>query len=290
MSFIHTVVLPANKERTEVAEGKVIFVGTATVLLRYAGFTILTDPNFIPRGEKVHLGFGLKSERLLNPALTLDQLPPLDLVLLSHLHEDHFDRLVAEKLPKSTIIVTNPQAAAGLRKMGFSYTYALPTWDTLTVVKDTYQLNITAMPARHGPGPIAKVLPSVMGSMLDFSRVQDKKMLRVYVSGDTLMYPELEEIPKRYDDIDLGILHLGGTKIAGILVTMDAKQGVEALKLIKPHEALPVHFNDYTVFKSPLDDFKKAVQEAGLSHSVHYLHHGEIYTFTTPANRVETTS
>ena len=40
----------------------VSFVGTATVILRYAGFTILTDPNFLHAGDHVHLGYGLTAD------------------------------------------------------------------------------------------------------------------------------------------------------------------------------------------------------------------------------------
>ena len=85
--------------------GSIFFVGTATVIIRYAGFTILTDPNFLHKGDHVHLGYGLTSERLTNPAIDIEELPPLDLCVLSHMHEDHFDRLVEEKLDKALPIV-----------------------------------------------------------------------------------------------------------------------------------------------------------------------------------------
>jgi hypothetical protein len=64
------------------------------------------------------------------------------------------------------------------------------------------------------------------------------------------------------------LLHLGGTKIFGILLTMDARQGVQA-----------IHYNDYTVFKSLLEGVMHAVEDAGLSDRGHYLSHGETYNF-----------
>jgi hypothetical protein len=54
---------------------------------------------------------------------------------------------------------------------------------------------------------------------------------------------------------------------------------IEAMQLIRPHTAIPIHYSDYTVFKSPLEDFKRAVAEAGLSDRVIYLSHGESYSF-----------
>ena len=66
---------------------------------------------------------------------------------------------------------------------------------------------------------------------------------------------------------------------------MDAAQGVAAVRLINPREAIPIHYNDYPVFKSPLEDFKRAVREAGLDSRVRYLSHGETYDFTVPAGQ-----
>lgn len=71
----------------------------------------------------------------------------------------------------------------------------------------------------------------------------------------------------------------------GILLTMDAQQGVEAVRIINPREAIPIHYNDYEVFKSPLEDFKKAIEEAGLGDRITYLSHGETYNFEVPADR-----
>ena len=51
------------------------FIGTATVILRYAGFTILTDPNFLHQGDHIHLGYGLRSNRRTDPAIDINELP-----------------------------------------------------------------------------------------------------------------------------------------------------------------------------------------------------------------------
>src|ERR1044071_7679341 len=99
-----TLSLPGEGDAPDFAQGSIFFIGTATVLLRYAGLTILTDPNFLHRGERVRLGYGLRSTRRTNPAIDIDQLPPLDLVLLSHMHEDHFDRVAEQYLDKTVPI------------------------------------------------------------------------------------------------------------------------------------------------------------------------------------------
>src|SRR3546814_1853301 len=63
-------------------------------------------------------------------------------------------------------------------------------------------------------------------SMLDVSA--GGAHARIYVSGDTLLHDQLHEIPRRYPDIDLALVHLGGTRILGILLTMDGEQGARS--------------------------------------------------------------
>ncbi|MDB5105432.1 MAG: hypothetical protein JWP91_3121 [Fibrobacteres bacterium] len=268
------------------SKGSVYFIGTATTLIRFGGFTILTDPNFLHAGDHVHLGYGLMSTRKTDPAMEIHELPHLDLCLLSHMHGDHFDRVAAKGLSKDLPIITTHQAARDLKGKGFRNLFALKTWNSIVVERGRTRLKVTSMPGKHGPGLMNALLPSVMGSMLEFGTVEGRILVRVYISGDTLIHEDLAGIPKRYPDIDLGLLHLGGTRVLGLLVTMDDKQGVEAIRLIRPKQVIPIHYDDYTVFKSPLEDFRKAVKEAGLEGRVIYLDRGETYDFMVPASRL----
>jgi L-ascorbate metabolism protein UlaG (beta-lactamase superfamily) len=111
----------------------------------------------------------------------------------------------------------------------------------------------------------------------------------MYITGDTLVIDDLEEIPKRCPDIDLALLHLGGTRVLGIMVTMDGDQGVELIRIVQPKLSIPIHYNDYDVFKSPLSDFQRAVEEASLTDRVHYLSHGDTYAFEVAAIAGQTT-
>jgi L-ascorbate metabolism protein UlaG (beta-lactamase superfamily) len=260
------------------AASTIQFIGTATVLIRYHGLVILTDPNFLHRGEQVYLGYGLHSQRLTEPALMLDQLPPIDLVLLSHMHEDHFDRRVQENLRRDVPIVTTRESAERLRRLGFTRRFPLARWDSLEVRKGQTLLRISAMPGRHG-GPVSSLLlPPVMGSMLDFRHGADAPSYRLYISGDTLVFDAIADIPRLFPDIDLALLHLGGTRVFGLIkVTMDGDDGVRMLKIIAPSHAIPIHYDDYDVFKSPLSAFTAAVKTAGLSSTVVYLKRGETY-------------
>lgn len=262
------------------AEGTVQFIGTATVLIRYQGFTILTDPNFLHKGDHVHLGYGLTSERRTDPAIRFDDLPPIDLVVLSHFHGDHFDQLVQKRLDRAVPIVSTRQAAASLKKLGFTRVTGLNPWDRLEVSKGASRMRVTATPGRHGPAGVAVLLPKVMGSVIDFGVDAGKPDYRMYISGDTLVIDDIKQVPQRFPGIDLALLHLGGTRILGVLkVTMDGKDGVRMMQVVRPRKTIPIHYNDYDVFKSPLEDFAREVKAAGLEQEVVYLAHGETYRF-----------
>ncbi|HUR96602.1 MAG TPA: MBL fold metallo-hydrolase [Pyrinomonadaceae bacterium] len=267
------------------SRASVLFVGTATVIVRLGGFTILTDPNFLHAGDHVHLGYGLTSERLTEPAFDIEALPPIDFCILSHYHGDHFDQLVEEKLRKDLPIITTEHAAEELKEKGFTTPIALDTWDSITVENGLNRVRITSMPGKHGPAIVDFALPPVMGSMLDFEAASGEKLLRMYISGDTLIHDDLDEIPIRFPGVDLALLHLGGTRVLGVLVTMDDKQGVEMMRIIEPNKAIPIHYNDYDVFKSPLEDFKRAAEAAGLADRMVYLAHGEVYEFKVSETR-----
>lgn len=259
--------------------GFITFVGTATVIIRYAGLTILTDRNFLHSGDHVHLGYGLTSKRLTNPSIELKNLPHIDLIVLSHMHEDHFDRFVQKNLDRNIPIATTDEACEILKGLGFLKLYPLKMWETFTLEKGDTVLSVTAMPGRHGP-LIAKLLPELMGSILDFSNKTHAGRYRVYISGDTMVFQDIHEIPKRYPGVDMALLHLGGTRLLGLVtVTMDAKEGIRMMRIIVPKKAIPIHYNDYDVFKSPLSDFEKEIEQAGLKDKVIYLEHGDQYQF-----------
>jgi L-ascorbate metabolism protein UlaG (beta-lactamase superfamily) len=208
--------------------------------------------------------------------MELDDLPPLDFVVLSHHHGDHFDHVVADRLPRDLPIVTEVHSAAKLRRQGFTRSVGLRTWDTIEVRAGAARARLTATPAKHAPQPLRTMLPEVMGTVLEFGDGAAPSY-RMYITGDTLLHDRLAEIPARYPDIDLCVIHLGGTRIAGVLLTMDGEQGVRALRLIHPAVAIPVHVDDYTVFKSPRADFLRAVEQAALSTEVRVLERGERY-------------
>ena len=239
------------------------FVGTATTVLRLGPFTVLTDPNFVRRGQRVHLGYGLSSRRRTDPACTIAELPRLDAVLLSHLHGDHFDRVARRDLPRDPPVLTTPQAARHLRRWGFDAA-GLDTWQQRELSHGEHRLRVTAVPARHGPVGFHRLLPPVMGTVLDLHSA-DARTARIYVTGDTLNVPELAAIRERFDGIDAMVVHLGGTRVLGVLVTLDDQQGCDLVERISPTSVVPIHHDDYGVFRSPLSAFVTQMRRRGLA-------------------------
>jgi L-ascorbate metabolism protein UlaG (beta-lactamase superfamily) len=250
------------------------FGGNATMLLRVGPFTLLTDPSFLRRGQRAYLGKGLWTKRLTDPALQPAQLPALDAILLSHLHGDHWDDIATEHLDKATPVVTTQEAAQALGRKGFRATSDLLPWQQHVLAQDDDELRITSVPGVHGPGLLAKVLPPVMGSVLELMHGGEVSW-RGYISGDTLYRPSLGEVLERCGPLDVLIPHLGGTKALGVTVTMDARQGADLVELLTPPVTVPVHFDDYTRFRSPLGDFLAEVGRRELPGQVRTVGRGD---------------
>ncbi|MFC0527470.1 MBL fold metallo-hydrolase [Phytohabitans kaempferiae] len=252
----------------------VTYVGNATTILRIGDFTMLTDPNFLHAGQRAYLGYGIWTRRRAEPALTIPELPSLDGILLSHLHGDHFDRVARRGLPRNLTVVTTPAAQRRLRQWGFRAASGLETWESHEFVRGDQLLRVTAAPGHHGPRGLERLLPPVMGSILELER-DGRSLFRLYVSGDTLYRSSLAEIPRRYPRIDAMLIHLGGTRVLGVLLTMDGRQGNRLTRLIRPAMTVPIHYDDYTAFRSPLSEYLREVTRNGSVTRIRQMRRGE---------------
>lgn len=256
------------------------FIGNATTIVSLGSFTLLTDPNFLRKGQRAYLGKGLWSRRLKDPSVTVDELPALDAVVLSHLHGDHWDRVARAQLDRSPPLLSTTHAARRLARQGFQ-THGLQTWDDYVLARGNEELRITSMPGIHARGPLRRALPPVMGSLLDHS-IAGQRNLGVYISGDTLTGDHLDAVHERFPDIDVAVMHLGGTRILASTVTMDAAQGVDFLQRIAPRSAIPVHYDDYKVMRSPLAAFLREAERAKLGGLVRPVRRGATIDLVSP--------
>ena len=172
------------------------WIGHATVLLRLGGMTIITDPVL---ANRVGLGLGLMTggpRRHVAAALTIKQLPRIDLILLSHAHYDHLDRPTLVRLSKRIPVVTAEHTSDLIRDLGFSSIREM-RWGETTCING---LKITAQRVRHwGARSFYDRHRGVNGYLLEAGR------RRVLFGGDTAYQDWFKEIGK----VDLGIFGIG---------------------------------------------------------------------------------
>jgi L-ascorbate metabolism protein UlaG (beta-lactamase superfamily) len=198
---------------------RVSWIGHATVLIETGGRRILTDPV---------LGAGIGPVRRRTPGLPID-LDRLDAVLISHLHHDHLDLPSLRRLGQDVPIVVATGAGDLMRSNGFEAVRELAPGDGTTVGDVT----IRAVPALHS-GKRMPIGPTVeaLGFVIDGEH-------RVYFAGDTNVFPEMTDIAP---DLDLAILPVGGWGPTLRGGHMDPVRAAEALTLLRPRAALPVHW------------------------------------------------
>lgn len=276
---------PERLVRLPPAEGSVTLLGESTVLIRSHGLTVLTDPGLLRRGERARLGWGLSAVRRADPAIDLDELPPIDVVVISRLREDRFDRIARRRLPRDVPIVAPADARAELVSMGFSTVHALPAWGSLQVTRGDTRLVLTATPTRTGPLLLSMLVPASMGTLLEFGRDgtdEDRFSYRIWVSGDTTVDDALlAELEPRLAGVDLALLHVGDAPL-GLGGSMDGAAGVAAARRLRARTAIALRLGDYGGTPVPARTLALAAQrtmgEAAVPR-VRVLERGDVHQF-----------
>lgn len=200
---------------------KITFLGHSTVLIELAGLRILTDPVLFDR-------IGLL-RRVPNP-LDASLHTGIDLVLLSHLHRDHFDLPSLRLLGSHVRLVVPYGAARLLRTSGFARVDELAPGDRLEIGG----LAVSATPAAHGGyrpplGPLAQAI----GFLLE------AEGHRLYFAGDTDLFPAMADLAPGLDVALLPVWGWGPSLGTGHL---DPRRAAQALGLLRPRFAVPIHW------------------------------------------------
>ena len=219
-------------------------VGGPTVLIDVAGWRILTDPTFDPPGKKYGFGWGTSSTKTVGPAVRLEDVGQVDLVLLSHDHHaDNLDDLGRRELAGIPHVLTT---VSGARRLGGQAT-GMEAWDTVHVDRPGKpSLAVTATPCRHGP-PLSR---PIVGDVVGFSLRAEGWQRSLWMSGDTVFYRGIREVADRLD-VHTALLHLGRVRfpITGPLrYSMDGRDAVRTIELVRPEVAVPVHFEGWSHF------------------------------------------
>lgn len=227
------------------------YLGGPTVLLEYAGLTILTDPTFDAPAEYPDPdGAGLVKTR--GPALDVAALPPVHLVLLSHHeHEDNLDTSGAALVRSGIPTLTTPAAATA---------FALPAVRGLAPWESTARrgLTVTAVPASHGPGD---VVGPVTGFVLEAPDAPT-----VYVSGDNSELDLVGEVAARFAPVDVAVLFAGAARVPAIdaALTLTSADAATAAGILGARAVVGVHCEDWAHFSESRADLEAAFAAAGV--------------------------
>jgi L-ascorbate metabolism protein UlaG (beta-lactamase superfamily) len=189
---------------------------------------------------------GTSSTKVRGPAVPVRDLPPIDAVLLTHDHHaDNLDDAGRALLPAAGVVVPTVPGAKRLGRPAVGP----PPWDTHRLERPGYPtIDVTATPCRHGPPASQWLVGHVIGFAL---RWADQRHGDFWISGDTVFYRGMRDVAARLR-IGTALLHLGGVQfpLTGPLrYTMTASDAIRICELVRPHLAIPVHYDGWSHFQ-----------------------------------------
>jgi L-ascorbate metabolism protein UlaG (beta-lactamase superfamily) len=194
-------------------------------------------------------------------------LPPIDLVLLSHDHHaDNLDPSGRAFLPRAGRVLTT---AAGAERLGGNAHGLEPGESERTGV-----VSVTSVPAEHGPPEVAARNGPVIGFVL-----RGEGLPSIYVSGDNASVDVARRIADEHGPFDVALLFAGGARVPVLwgerLLTLDAERAAQVAALLDPALVVPVHQEGWEHFTSPPRDLKRAFGVAGLDGRLRTIDPGE---------------
>jgi L-ascorbate metabolism protein UlaG (beta-lactamase superfamily) len=230
-------------------ETTLTLIGGPTVLIELNGVRLLTDPTFDPPGD--YQG-GVLLKKTAGPALTTEQVGPVDAVLLSH--DQHFDNLDHGGRAFLGNARTTFTTSAGATRLGAN-SKSLQPFETATMEgTGGGKLLVTGAPARHGPAGIEPMSGDVIGFLIGRREPGDA----IYVTGDTVWYAGTAEVAKRYRP-KLIIAFAGSAEPRGRFhMTMDANDVIEAAHAFPDATVVGVHNHGWAHFVESAADLASA--------------------------------
>jgi L-ascorbate metabolism protein UlaG (beta-lactamase superfamily) len=241
---------------------RVTVIGHATVLIQVGGMNILTDPVWAKWAGPLP-GFGVKRAR--PPAIAFDDLPAIDVVLLSHSHYDHLDRAALTALERRD----RPLVVTGLkvgRVVPHDNVFELDWWQRHALGNG---IAATYVPAEHfsARGPFDRNVTLWGGFVLETPAGT------IYFAGDTGDGAHIAAIRERFGPKTLSLLPIGAYVPAWFMapIHMNPHEAVAASEILQSRVTLPIHYGTFPLaddsYHEPLrvlDEALNARRQAGV--------------------------
>jgi N-acyl-phosphatidylethanolamine-hydrolysing phospholipase D len=243
------------RPRAGAREFAATWIGHSTVLLQFGGINIITDPVFCQRAFPVQWA---GPRRVMDPAMAIDALPPLDVILLSHNHYDHLDKGAVKHLarahPNATWVVSLGLARY-IRPWGARQMVELDWWQTT----DVNGLRVTATPARHFSARRLGDRNKSLWSVFAFERAG----VRAWFAGDSAYHPEFGDVGERCGPFDFVMIPIGAYDPRWFMhiVHVDPEEAVQIYQdLVSAHPnarhplTLGIHWGTFRLTDEAMDE------------------------------------
>jgi L-ascorbate metabolism protein UlaG (beta-lactamase superfamily) len=235
------------------------WLGHATVLINFFGINVLTDPVLFSRiGIRIPLLFTIGPKRLTAPALTVDELPRIDIVLLSHAHFDHFDIRTLHRFNASTKVITAPRTRDLLRGTSLRDITELPWGEYKSIATSAGTIDIMAFRVKHwGARMQHDDYRGYNGYLIE------RNNRRILFAGDTAFTDNFAKLRKR-GPIDLAIMSIGCYN-PWIRAHCTPEQAIEMANDAGAKFIMPVHHQTFRLsfeaFREPIERFEAALRD-----------------------------
>lgn len=230
----------------KLARGQVAitWIGHASFLIQFTDLNVLVDPNF------ANWLFLLK--RIKRSGLKIQDLPPVDLVLLTHAHFDHFHKPTLRRLPHPKIGVMPWGVGDLAHNLGFARIIELEWWESFGP-KDW---RVTLTPSKHWG---ARTLHDHHRGYGGF--VLEHQGRKIYHAGDSAYFDGFKEIGQRLAP-DIALLPIGAYHPESFRhVHMGPDEAVRAFQDLKARQLVPMHYGSFKLSFEAMDEPPRWLQE-----------------------------
>jgi len=249
---------------------RITFVNHATFLIQMHGMNLLTDPVWAKRASPVQWA---GPARVRAPGIRLEDLPPIDVVLLSHDHYDHMDVATLRLLHKehNPVYFTGLGNGRRLPKLGIE---RITEMDWLQETELTNGMKLVCVPAQHFSGRTPFDRDKTLWCGFVLVPPPDAPNGRaILFAADTGFGPHFEMIAKRFPNLRLSILPIGAFRPEWFMgeVHCSPREAVNAHKVLGTKLSVASHFGTFPLADDgedePLHRLAEALRESGLTSS-----------------------